>query len=148
MAKSTAQIESFIARGEQIHYRKQLGWTLASIANELGISHQAVAQTYERYKKIVPVGTSNIFNYQLADNWDDVLEVKQRSIYYTLLVKDKGKERADEIWDKRYIDEHNLDIWNLVKNYKPKDKLSLVTDIAWGYESIKALDDEREEKSK
>lgn len=70
-------------------------------------------------------------------NWDEYMDRKEQSLYYHLLVKQEGKKRADFIWNNRQEnrdDEGNF--WKQVKDYKPKNKLNLIGDLAWGFNKI------------
>lgn len=75
--------------------------------------------------------------YPPAD-WDRLLESKEYSLYYSILLKQYGQERADYIWGQRDWDkERQEDLFQLVKDYKPKNKLNIIGDLSWGLNTIK-----------
>lgn len=80
--------------------------------------------------------------YPISD-LDKDLDKKENSLYYSLLVKQYGQDKADYIWDQRLKNDFSIDsLWKEVKNYKPKDKINLIGDLNWGFNSI--LNNERD----
>lgn len=91
--------------------------------------------------------------FKPPSDWDKLFDSKEYSLYYQLLLKHQGLTQADKIWHKRdelyqtrNIKDSFYELYEKVKNYKPKDKISLLTDLSWGYETI--LDNERRNKSR
>lgn len=97
--------------------KRQSGYTLKEIAQELGISHQRVHQLYKHSKLF----ENTHHTEHLKEDYDEIYASKEYSYYYEVLTKQYGKEKADFIWDCRNFE--HLDIWNHVKHYKPKNPL-------------------------
>src|SRR6185436_2810194 len=60
------------------------------------------------------------------ESYDEWFKTKEFSYYYWVLEKAVGKAQADLIWNWRDKEE-DLDIWNEVKDYKPKNRLVAIT---------------------
>lgn len=91
-----------------------MGYTFKDIGSVFGTSHQRIQQIYKKH-----YGTGQEYNLDW-ETWDEALKSKQKSLYYTLLVKHYGKEMAERIWKDRE-DPQDFNIWSKVKNYKPRD---------------------------
>lgn len=106
--------------------KRHLGYTFNEIGQELGISHQRVHQLYKLSKSF----ESTYNKDHEFDDWEDIYQTRENSLYYSILIKQYGKEKADYIWDCRNFD---LNIWNKVKNYKVRDPLCLVGEEYQGH---------------
>lgn len=73
----------------------------------------------------------------LPANLDVYFENKKYSLYYELLVKQLGQAQADLIWHNRNKVRNDENLYDLVKDYKPRDQWNLIGDFNWGYNSIK-----------
>lgn len=82
--------------------------------------------------------------YPLA-SWDILFEfTKKNSVYYEMLTKSHGKDFADHCWDQRadlLNEQARVDsveqLYQAVKDYKPRNPLCLIGDFNWGYNVIK-----------
>lgn len=69
-------------------------------------------------------------------DWDKFYESRENSLYYTLLVKHVGLEKANYLWDHRHRVNNDEYLWDQVKDYKPANPLNVFGDLYWGYTSL------------
>ncbi len=115
------------AKVDLITRRRQAGYTIREIGTELGISSQRVHQLYKHSKLFEPRHNSS----HLEKDYDEIYAQREYSYYYTILLKQYGKEKADFIWDCRNFEE-SIGFEKALK-YKPKNPLVAIGEGNYRY---------------